>query len=136
MEPLPVKTPGAIVSILQCKCPDCRKGRMFLTRNPYNLSKTLAMNERCPECGLNFEPEVGFYFGTGYVSYGLSVAFIVTSFVFSWIVFGFSLRDNSLFYWLGATIALLLLIQPMLMRLSRAIWLAIFTKKRPAHKLA
>jgi hypothetical protein len=36
------------------------------------------------------------------------------------------LDDNRMFYWLGSTIFLLILIQPILMRLSRSIWLGWF----------
>lgn len=101
---------------------------MFKTRNPYVFKSTLEMYEVCPVCGINFEPELGFYFGTGYVSYGLSVAFTVASFLFTLVVFGLSIKDNSLFYWLGTNIALLIIVQPMIMRLSRVIWLSFFTK--------
>ena len=36
------------------------------------------------------------------------------------------LDDNRMFYWLGTTIFLLILLQPILMRLSRSIWLGWF----------
>lgn len=128
------QAPGRIWSTLQCKCPHCGKGDMFKTANPYKLKATLKMYEHCPVCGTDFEPEVGFYFGTGYVSYGLSVALTVASFLFSLFVFGFSVKDNSLFYWLAANTVLLIVAQPIIMRLSRSIWLAIFIryKSKPA----
>ena len=129
------KKPNFLVSTVQCKCPNCRKGNMFKTGNPYLFKSTLAMNEFCPVCGLNFEPEIGFYFGTGYVSYGLSIAFTVASFLFTLVVFGLSIKDNSLFYWLGANVALLIIVQPVIMRLSRTIWLSFFTKYR-SHTFA
>ena len=86
------------------------------------------MNEHCPVCGISFEPEVGFYFGTGYVSYGLSIACTVAFFLGCLFTVGLSIKDNSLLYWLGADIVLMVLLQPMLMRLSRVIWLSFFTK--------
>jgi hypothetical protein len=122
------KTPNLLLSIVECKCPHCRKGDMFKKSNPYLLKSTLEMNEHCPVCGLNFEPEIGFYFGTGYVSYGLCIAFTVASFLASLFLFGLSIKDNSLFYWLGGTVVSLILLQPALMRLSRVIWLSFFTK--------
>jgi hypothetical protein len=128
------KTPNFLLSIAQCKCPNCRKGNMFKTANPYIFKSTLEMYEVCPECGLNFEPEVGFYFGTGYVSYGLCIAFTVASFLFTLFTLGFSIKDNSLFYWLGVNVVLLIIIQPVIMRLSRTIWLSFFTKYR-SHTL-
>ncbi|MGN7722784.1 hypothetical protein [Chitinophaga sp. 22620] len=84
------------------------------------------MNGRCPECGQLTEPETGFYFGTGYVSYALAIATSVATFIAWWVLLGFSLEDNSVFWWLGVNGLVLVVIQPLLMRLSRSIWLAFF----------
>lgn len=128
MKQAEAKVPNQLLSTLQCKCPHCRSGDMFKNSNPYNLKSTLEMYKHCPVCGTDFEPEVGFYFGTGYVSYGLCIAFTVATFLFSLVTFGFSIKDNSLFYWLGTNVVLLVLLQPIIMRLSRVIWLSFFTK--------
>jgi uncharacterized protein (DUF983 family) len=120
--------PSLISSVVTNKCPRCRKGHLFTYNNPYNLKKSLKMPDNCANCGQSFEPEVGFYYGTGYVSYGLSIAISVALFIAWWIIFGFSLNDNSLFHYLAADIALLLLLQPLLMRLSRSIWIAFFVR--------
>ena len=86
------------------------------------------MPERCPVCGQPYELQVGFYYGTGYVSYGLSI--IVTgAFFLLWYFAGLiSIYDNSIFWWLGANAALLILLQPVLQRLSRSIWIAFFVR--------
>lgn len=118
--------PNLFVSVLSNRCPRCRKGKLFTKSNPYNLPRMMDMPERCPVCGQLYELETGFYMGTGYVSYGLSVAFTGLFFIFWWIVFGISISDNSIFWWLGTNTALLLLIQPILQRLSRSIWIAFF----------
>lgn len=88
------------------------------------------MNEHCPSCGQPTELEVGFYYGTGYVSYGLSVAFSVATFVIWKVLIGlsFSVDDNRILYWMGVNILLLLVTQPMQMRLSRSLWLSWFVK--------
>jgi len=91
----------------------------------------MAMYERCPACGQLMEIEVGFYYGTGYVSYALTVALSVATFVAYWVLIGISINDNSLFIWLGVNIGILLLSMPYLMRLSRAIWLSFFVKYDP-----
>ena len=70
-----------LTSSLNNRCPRCREGKLFVKSNPYNLSETAHMNERCPVCGQPTEIEVGFYIGTGYVSYALMVAFFVSTFV-------------------------------------------------------
>ena len=68
-------------STLQNKCPRCRQGDLFVTQQPYRLKDGLKMYEKCTVCGQPTEIEVGFYYGTGYVSYALSIAFIVSTFV-------------------------------------------------------
>jgi len=88
----------------------------------------MAMPEVCQVCGQPFEIEVGFYYGTGYVSYALTIAISVASFLAYWVLFGISIYDNSLFIWLAANILLLVGLLPYLMRLSRAIWLSFFVR--------
>lgn len=120
---------STVLSVLQCKCPNCGKGKMFSHANPYNLRHTLDMPQQCAVCGVDFEPEPGFYFGTGYVSYGLSIALTVVSLVIAFLFFGLSLKDSSLYYWIAINAGILILVQPLMMRLSRAIWLWFFRDK-------
>lgn len=115
-------------STLANKCPRCRAGDLFVSKNPYQLSQITKMNENCPVCNQPTEIEVGFYYGTGYVSYALTVAYFVSTFVAWKVLIGmsFDLDDNRIFYWMGSAILLLFMIQPILMRLSRSIWLGWF----------
>ena len=84
------------------------------------------MPDKCPVCGQQVEVEVGFYYGTGYVSYALSIAVCVASLIAWWLFIGFSIYDNRIFWWLGVNALLLLALQPLLMRWSRTIWMAFF----------
>lgn len=118
--------PNLLLSVLTNRCPGCRKGKLFLQPNPYKLKSMMQMHENCTICGQPFELETGFYMGTGYVSYGLSVLLTGVCFVFWFFTFGISIRDNSIFFWLGANTIILLLLQPLLQRLSRSIWIACF----------
>lgn len=122
-------------SVLRNKCPKCRQGNLFLSSNPYNLKKITAMPEQCPVCGQAMEPEIGFYYGTGYVSYGLSILFCALSFILWVLLIGISLKDNRIFWWLGINIALMILVQPILMRMSRSIWIAFFVKYDPKYSM-
>jgi len=94
------------------------------------------MNENCPVCGQPTEIEVGFYYGTGYVSYALTVAYFVSTFVAWKVLIGmsFDLDDNRIFYWMGSAIVTLLFMQPLLMRLSRSIWLGWFVSYKKNWK--
>jgi uncharacterized protein (DUF983 family) len=130
MEPAPPK-PGYLISVLNNRCPRCRMGRIYQSANPYDLGNTVKMKETCPVCGQPTEIEVGFYYGTGYVSYALSTAVSVASFLLWWLTIGFSLEDSRFFWWLGVNAVLLVVLQPVLMRMSRTFWLSWFVSYDP-----
>lgn len=125
--------PSYLLSVLRNRCPRCREGHIFQSKNPYALKhhRFMKMYERCPVCGQVTDIEVGFYYGTGFVSYGITILFSVATFVLWWLIFGFSINDNSVFWWLGANAALLILLQPVFMRFSRTLWLSWFVKYDP-----
>ena len=123
--------PNMVLSILLNKCPRCRRGKMYQFGNPYDLKKTMKMNERCPVCGQPLNMEPGFYYGTNMVSYALAVLISVISFILWYLIIGFSFQDKRFFWWMAANAILLVVLQPPLMRLSRTIWLAFFVKYSP-----
>lgn len=62
---------------LLLRCPYCGQGKLF--------AGWLKMLDRCPNCGLKYEREPGFFLGSIYINYGLtallvSVAYPVLSF--------------------------------------------------------
>jgi len=120
-------------AIIQHKCPRCRTGNIFESHNPYALreGKYMKMHQHCPVCDQPTEIEVGFYYGTGYVSYALCVAFTVMFFGLWYLLFGFNIYDNRIFWCMGADIAMLVMLQPVLMRTSRVIWLSWFVGYHP-----
>ncbi|RXK83218.1 DUF983 domain-containing protein [Filimonas effusa] len=121
------KKPGPL-SLLKCKCPRCRTGNMFEGSNPWDLKKTMKMRKECPVCKQPFNLEVGFYYGSSYISYALTIALSVATFAAWWVLIGFSLDDNRIFYWLIFNGIFLLALQPYLMRLARTGWLAFFVR--------
>ena len=123
--------PGYLLSVLNNRCPRCRSGKIYQSANPYDLGKTVKMKETCSTCGQPTEIEVGFYYGTGYVSYALSTAVSIASFLLWWLTIGFSLEDSRFFWWLGVNAVLLVVMQPLLMRLSRTLWLSWFVSYDP-----
>ena len=123
-----------IWSVLTNRCPRCREGKIFTTNNAYDLKNNVKMHENCPVCGQPTEIEIGFYYGTSYVSYALTVAYSVASFIAWWVLLGFSLYDNSIWYWLIFNGVTLVLLQPYFMRLSRSLWLSWFVKYDPDWK--
>ncbi len=118
-----------LYSIFKGKCPRCQEGNIFLSGNPYNLSKLGKCHSRCSSCNFKFEKEPGFFYGAMYVSYGLTVAFSVSIFVAVSVLF----PEASVSTYIGAILSGLLLLFPITFRLSRAIWLNIFQKYDPEH---
>ena len=92
------------------------------------------MPDVCPECRQPFELEPGFWYGTGYVSYALSVGYLIITFILWKIFIGMSIDDNRFFWWMGISIITLILLQPWLMRFSRVCYLYFFVKYNPDYK--
>ena len=129
--------PGIMTSVMTNKCPRCRKGNLFINPNPYDLRMTMQMPEECPVCGQKFELQTGFYFGTGFVSYGTTVLLSGITFVLWMLTIGMSIHDNNVWWWLGINAALLVVLQPVIQRMSRSIWIAFFVpydKNWTSHK--
>ncbi len=125
-----------LVGVLTNRCPRCREGKLFIEDNAYKMKTNVQMHEHCPVCGQPTEIEVGFYYGTGYVSYAVSIAFLVATFVAWKVLIGvtFSIDDNRIFYWMGISFTLLFAMQPLIMRLSRTLWLSWFVSYDPKWK--
>mgnify|MGYP003576345606 FL=1 len=118
-------------AVLGCYCPRCREGKLFQKPLSFKLSGMMKMNKNCPVCGQPPELEVGFFYGTSYVSYMIAVALSVASAIAWWLIIGFSLEDNRFIYWIIFNAVLLVLLQPWLMRLSRSLWLSWFVRYDP-----
>jgi hypothetical protein len=128
------KKPLYLWSVLNNKCPRCREGDIFQSKSAYDLKNITNMHQNCPVCGQPTEIEVGFYYGTSFLSYAITVLISAITFVAWWLLLGFSLNDNSIFYWLAFNAVLLILLQPPLMRISRTLWLSWFVKYDPDWK--
>ncbi len=66
-------------------------------------------HERCPVCGLRYEVEPGFFYGAMYISYGMTVGFMVTMLI-AIFVLG---NDPDLWVYLAIIIPLNLLCVPL-----------------------
>lgn len=64
--------PEILYSVAANKCPHCHKGQVFQGNNPYSFKNGLKMNDSCTECGLKYEREPGFFYGSLYVNYALT----------------------------------------------------------------
>jgi uncharacterized protein (DUF983 family) len=116
------------------KCPSCHKGNMFTNKGIFPLNDLLKMPERCPVCNQKYEIEVGFWYGTGYVSYAISVGTIFILAILYALTVGFSYKNNSIYFFIGVMIATLAILQPWIMRYSRVLYLYVFVKYGQSQK--
>ncbi|GAA4275666.1 DUF983 domain-containing protein [Aquimarina mytili] len=110
-----------IYSIFTGNCPVCQKESMYKISNPYKLSETLKMHERCSHCDTKYKIEPSFFYGAMYVSYPVGIAFAVAAFVIGHFVFKLNLVAT--FFVIAATMIVSL---PIILRLSRNIWINFF----------
>jgi uncharacterized protein (DUF983 family) len=123
-----------LLSIFECRCPRCREGKLFPHPLSFRLKRNMEMNEKCPACGQVTDIEVGFYYGTGYVSYLIALLVTILTFLLWLLLIGFSFKDKRFAWWLGLNSVFLILIQPWLMRFSRTLWLSFFVSYDPEWK--
>ncbi len=110
-----------IYSIFTGTCPRCQEESMYKTKNPYVLTDVLKINDTCSKCGLRYRLEPSFFYGSMYVSYGVGIAFAVAAFVISHFMF-----QASLLYSFFAIIVTMIAFGPIIMRISRNIWINMF----------
>ncbi len=120
-----LKKGSKLYSILTGTCPQCQKESMYVDQNLLHLNNLLKMNEKCSHCGLRYQIEPSFFFGSMYVSYGLNVAIGILSFIITF-QFDFSMIDSFV-----CIIAVLILAFPFVMRLSRNIYINFFVSYNP-----
>lgn len=82
------------------------------------------MPERCECCGQEFELEPSFFYGAMYVSYALQVALLVTVFVAYQVLYPAADALTMIITVIGIAAVL----YPLLLRLSRSIWIHFFVK--------
>ncbi len=110
-----------INSILTGSCPKCQQESMYKSSNLFNPKYTIKMNEHCSHCGLQYSMEPSFFYGSMYVSYALGVAFGVAAFIICYVFLKTSLKTA----FIGISLTLVLFM-PVIMRLSRNIWINFF----------
>jgi uncharacterized protein (DUF983 family) len=107
---------AALANALHCRCPNCRQGRIFQGWPNRVLPK-------CPECGLPYFRESGYFIG------GMIITYIFTAFIVVGVYLvslalpaALSFSENETFV-LWAAFAILLTL--VLMRPAYSLWLAL-----------
>lgn len=112
-----------LYGIINCKCPQCHSGNLFVNQNHYNLKHTLEMNEKCNSCGLYYEKEPGFWTGAMYISYVLIVGMVLISLLILYL-----LLEQKSEVIIGVNFSIVVLSYPLLLRYSRVLYLYLFIR--------
>lgn len=107
--------PSTLISILRQLCPRCRTGTIFQSSVYWGFPK---MHDRCPECGLLFNREPGYFLGAMYISYGLGIAVICAFGAIIWALTRWSWTRIGVW-----AIVLFLPFAPMVSYLARVLWI-------------
>ena len=110
-----------VYSIFTGKCPVCHNELMYKDANPYHLSQTLKMHERCAHCNTKYKIEPSFFYGAMYVSYPVGIAFATAAFVITYLIFGTGLVSAFI-----SIVGTMIIFMPIIMRISRNIWINFF----------
>ena len=106
-------------SLIKYKCPNCKKGNIFSNKSILSFGK---MNSICTDCKLKYHVEPGFFYGAMYVSYVLTVAEGIITYLIGQLFFekAFDLRI------IPYIIGVILLLSTTNFKLSRVLWIYIF----------
>ena len=102
-------------AILLQRCPVCLDGKVF--------HSFLGMNKSCPECGIVFERESGYFLNSMFVAYviGFLVLAPVALGLYILSVSG-KMQVSGLLFWI-VIIGLIAVLWPFIFRYSRVIWM-------------
>lgn len=117
------KKPLLLPALLTGKCPNCRRGYVWTQRHIFPLNTMLRLKDDCEVCGQRLLHERN---NGGGINYALTMVLFFLNLVWYWPIFGMSYLDNSIFWYLGTSITVVVLLQPWLMRFSRMIYLYFF----------
>lgn len=115
-----------IYSIVTGLCPRCHGDQMYVNENPYVLTETMKMHDHCRNCGFKYKVEPNFFFGAMYVSYGLAVGVGIAIFL----IWHYILNSGLINAFIAIVVGLVLLM-PVITRISRNIYINIFVNFNP-----
>ena len=116
-----LKKGSKLNSILTGSCPKCQEESMYLEKNPFKMGKIFEMHPTCSHCGTRYKMEPSFFYGAMYVSYGVSIAVGVAAFIIANVFVGLGLLHSFI-----AIVSTLFLTYPLVLRVSRNIWINMF----------
>jgi uncharacterized protein (DUF983 family) len=102
-------------------CPKCHTESMYVEKNPFKLSFLYKMKPHCSRCNTVYQVEPAFFYGAMYISYALGVFFAIITFLITYYYISTKLHFNIL-----TILGVLTILSPVMIRLSRNIWINMF----------
>ena len=116
-------------SMLGNRCPRCRRGSLFVHKNPYRIKDGSKMYQNCPICQQDFQIEPGFYIGALWTSFPVVVLLMA---IMAGIFIGILGVEPE--WSIIATAVILLALQPLIIRFGRSVWIHIFVRQQQIDK--
>jgi pilus assembly protein TadC len=120
-----LKKGSKLNSILTGTCPKCQNESMYLDKKPFNLKNTLKCMKNAVIV-VNLSNRTFFFYGAMYVSYGLNVAYGITTFVISYLILVPHIKTAFI-----AIIIALIILFPYVLRWARNIYINMFVTYDP-----
>ena len=116
-----LKKGSKLYGIITGVCPRCHEESMYVNKNPYAVTELFEMHENCSNCNTKYKIEPSFFYGSMYVSYGVGIAFAVAAFVISYVILKSTLTVGFI-----SIVAAMFVLYPIIIRISRNIWINLF----------
>jgi uncharacterized protein (DUF983 family) len=113
-----------LLSILKEKCPACKTGDIYVNKTVFPLSGSLKTVDNCAHCGQKIKVNDS---APG-INYALSVVVYILAIILYALIWGITYKDNSFIYSFLFSTAIVIVLQPWLMRFSKTIYIYLFTK--------
>lgn len=108
--------PKLLLNALHCRCPNCRRGKIFRGWPNRVLPK-------CPHCGLSYFRESGYYLGGMIITYIFTAFILVAAYLVSLLFPGAGVLSENFKFIFWACLAVFLTL--MLMRPAYSLWLSL-----------
>lgn len=112
--------PSLLSAAAKMKCPNCRKGDAFANKSVFPLNKALQLVVYCEVCGQKMVNETNN--GPG-INYAFTVVLFFLNYLWYWPIFGISVMDDSIYYFMAVSTIVVLALQPWMMRYARIVYL-------------
>jgi len=116
-----LKKGSKLYSILTGTCPKCHSESMYIEKNAFKMTKIFDMHQKCSYCSTVYKIEPSFFYGAMYVSYGVSIAIGFITFLVTNLFFEMEILGSFI-----SIITTLILLYPIILRISRNIWINFF----------